>query len=288
VTGEPFEREAIDSFASKAEWDATAAELVSIMLDRWELRPGEPFDAGVAGATLAVTTPEGEPAVLKVGYPHWEAVFEAVGLAAYGHRLAPRILREDPWTWSLLLERVEPGDPVSILAPADALVAASRLHVELSRVSIPDGVPALAEVIASYLTPARALATEPEVAAALDELSRLSLEPAPTMLLHGDFNPGNVLLSANGLRVIDPKPFAGDPAFDLWPLLEQVGTPSAASLDLVARTTGYPRDRIVRWAYARAGLNVTWFLDDVDEPPDTERAALELERMRFWRSLSES
>ena len=72
----------------------------------------------------------------------------------------------------------------------------------------------------------------------------------------------------------------------LWPLLEQVGTPSVASLELVARTTGYPIERIARWAHARAGLNVTWYLDDADEPPDLAQAAIALERLRFWRSLS--
>jgi streptomycin 6-kinase len=41
------------------------------------------------------------------------------------------------------------------------------------------------------------------------------------VLLHGDFNPGNVLAGRTGTWVaIDPKPMIGDPAYDLWPLLE--------------------------------------------------------------------
>jgi streptomycin 6-kinase len=288
MTGVPFELSVTESFASKAAWDATTLELVATMLERWNLTAGTAFEGGVAASVLAVTTADGEPAVLKVGYPHWEAEFEAVGLDAYGAELAPRVLRQDAWTWSLLIERVEPGIPLpqTTLAPDAALTAAARLHRRLSTVVVPEGVPTVAEVVESYLRPARSLATDPLVSEALDQLERLSTEPAPTMLLHGDFNPGNILTSGGGFRVIDPKPLVGDPAFDLWPLLEQVGAPSAESLSLVARLTGYPRDRIVRWCFARAGLNVTWLLDDADEPPDAALAEIALERVRFWKELS--
>ena len=288
MTGAPFEIDVARGYASKSAWDATAAELVATMLDRWHLTPGEPLVGGVAAAVLAVETHDGHPAVLKVGYPHWEATHEAVGLESYGAPLAPRVLRQDAWTWSLLLERVSPGVALrdSALRVDVALRTAAHLHRRLADADVPDSVPALGEVVASYLAPARALADDPLVVDALDELERLAADPAPSMLLHGDYNPGNILSSGDGWKVIDPKPIVGDPAFDLWPLLEQVGHPSRASLELVARTTGYPIDRLARWAHARAGLNVTWFLDDVDEPPDTMMAAAAVDRMRFWRDLS--
>ena len=290
MTAVPFERSVTDSFASKAAWDATTLELVATMLDRWDLTAVAAYEGGVAASVLSVTTADGEPAVLKVGYPHWEAIYEAVGLAAYGAALAPRVLRQDAWTWSLLLERVEPGIQLSktALTPDAALEASARLHTRLAAAVVPEGVPTVAEVVASYLRPARALAADPLVREALDELDRLSTEAAPAMLLHGDYNPGNILTSGVGWRTIDPKPLVGDPAFDLWPLLEQVGTPSEASLALVARVTGYPSDRIARWAFARAGLNVAWFLDDADEPSNVALAAAELDRVRFWRRLSEA
>ena len=289
MTGVPFERSVTEAFASKAAWDATTLELVATMLDRWHLTAGAAFEGGVAASVIAVTTSDGTPAVLKVGYPHWEAIYEAVGLDAYGAELAPRVLRQDAWTWSLLIESVEPGIQLSktTLAPDAALTAAARLHRRLAASPVPEGVPTLAEVVESYLRPARVLANDPLVSRALDELDRLSTDSAPTMLLHGDFNPGNILTSGAGFRVIDPKPLVGDPAFDLWPLLEQVGVPSEASLALLARITGYPPDRIARWCFARAGLNVTWLLDDVDEPPNLALADAALERVRFWAGLSE-
>jgi len=288
MTAVPFERSVTESFASKSAWDATSFELVATILDRWHLSAGTAFEGGVAASVLSVTTSDGTPAVLKVGYPHWEAIYEAVGLDAYGAELAPRVLRQDAWTWSLLLEKIEPGIQLSMasLAPDAALMAASRLHRRLAAAPVPEGVPSVAEVVESYLRPARALARDRLVSKALDEMDRLSAEAAPAMLLHGDFNPGNILTSGAGFRVIDPKPLVGDPAFDLWPLLEQVGTPTAYSVALVGRLTGYSPDRIARWCTARAGLNVTWLLDDVDEPPDLALADIALERLRFWAGLS--
>ncbi len=58
---------------------------------------------------LQVTTADGTSAVLKVGFPHFEGVWEAVGLERWGPDLAPEVLRQDPWTWSLLLEQLRPG-----------------------------------------------------------------------------------------------------------------------------------------------------------------------------------
>ena len=44
--------------------------------------------------------------------------------------------------------------------------------------------------------------------------------------MHGDLNPGNLLAAGGGRWLaIDPKPMRGDPAYDLWPLLEQVDDP---------------------------------------------------------------
>lgn len=289
MTGVPFETSVAEETSSKTSWDAGVHDLVSTMLDRWHLTAGEAFEGGVAAAVLSVTTSDGAPAVLKVGFPHWEAVYEAVGLDAYGPGLAPAVLRQDAWTWSLLLEQVAPGTSLGAVAlrSDDALTIAARLHSRLAAVEIPDGVWSLDEVVASYLTRARSLSPDAGVDAALDELERLSKEPSDRMLLHGDFNPGNILASENGWRVIDPKPIVGDPAFDLWPLLEQVGGATRHTVELVARETGYDPERIARWGYARAGLNVTWMLD-IDESPRRELVAGAQEWLEIWRRLSGS
>lgn len=61
---------------------------------------------------------------------HVEAISEMVGLEAPGSELAPEWLRQGPWTWSLLMEDVQPGVPLSRdpMAPRNALTVPSTDH----------------------------------------------------------------------------------------------------------------------------------------------------------------
>jgi streptomycin 6-kinase len=88
------------------------------------------------------------------------------------------------------------------------------------------------------------------------------------VLLHGDFNPGNVLFCGDGQRAaIDPKPMIGDPAYDPWPLLEQFDDPFAypdrvrllrSRLDLIADQLSLDAQRIALWAVARRVETALW------------------------------
>ena len=298
----PFEASAIDSYPSRAAWDSAAAELVGVMLDRWHLTAGQPFVGGEAASVLRVARADGSSAVLKVGFPHVEAIWEAVGLEGWGARLAPAVLDQDPWTWSLLLEDVQPGIPLlRYRVPAeDALRSAGRLYEVTSTRQIPDGLPTLQDSMRPVLDKAVSRlrqhvpllgANGGVLEAGLEELSRL-LDISPReSFLHGDFNPGNIISSDRGWRVIDPKPMRGDAAFDLWPLVTQLGDPFGAprpeevlarQLRQVCAMTDVDLDRAARWAFARAALNVSWFLDDQDG-----RAALgALREATAWRAVS--
>ncbi|MBU1588999.1 MAG: aminoglycoside phosphotransferase family protein, partial [Actinobacteria bacterium] len=224
----PFEETAIDAYPSKAAWDAAAAELVSTMLRRWNLTAGEAFVGGEAASVLRVTTDDGGTAVLKVGFPHVEGIWEAVALEGWGPALAPRVLRQDAWTWALLLEDVRPGIPLlRYQVPAqDALRSAARLYEVTSTRQIPERLPRLQESMRPFLDKALSrlrqhlplLGENGGVLEAGLETFAALLEISPRdSFLHGDYNPGNVISSDRGWRVIDPKPMRGDAAFDLWP-----------------------------------------------------------------------
>ncbi len=298
----PFEETAIDAYPSKAAWDAAAAELVSTMLKRWNLTAGEAFVGGEAASVLRVTTDDGGTAVLKVGYPHVEGIWEAVALEGWGPALAPRVLRQDAWTWALLLEDVRPGIPLlRYQVPAqDALRSAARLYEVTSTRQIPEGLPRLQESMRPFLDKALSrlrqhlplLGENGGVLEAGLETFAAMLEISPRdSFLHGDYNPGNVISSDRGWRVIDPKPMRGDAAFDLWPLVSQLGSPwsqahpetvLADQLRLVTGITDADYDRAARWGFARAALNVSWFLDEQDG-----RAALAaLREARSWQRVS--
>jgi streptomycin 6-kinase len=298
---EPFETAPIEAYPTLSAWMAESSDIVHRMLDRWELVPGDAFIGGISGAVIAVTTAEGEQAVLKVGYPHEEAMWEAVGLGAFPEGAAPAVLRQDSWTWSLLLERVVPGIPLNHagLAPAEALRIGGSLHAALGAGAGDARIPTLATAMHEYSRTAierlpgqsktlDALGVRDFVHSAVELLESLASSGDERSLLHGDFNPGNILLGADDQwRVVDPKPLLGDPCYDLWPLVSQVGAPYEAAdvagtlayqLTIAADAAGVDRERAALWAFARTGLNVSWYLED-GMPAQAEREAAAL---RAW------
>lgn len=291
----PFESAVIDQYADRAAWDAEAAGLVARMLERWELTSLEAFTGGEAGSALLVRQADGTPAVLKLGFPHLESIWEPVALDAWSP-MTPAILRQDGWTWALLLEQVVPGTPLSRaeLDPLEAVAIGARRHAELTAVAPPAGIPTLAEYVGHMAELAVAqlpdwkhafgrVGSQELVERALEELTELAGTPDRELLLHGDYNPGNLLAADDGSwRVIDPNPMVGDPAFDPWPLIEQLGAPwkqQHPDVVLLRNATvacdlaGIDRDRLLRWAFARTGLNVTWYLEDGEQQHAADEVA---------------
>lgn len=301
----PFESAPIEAYPSLDAWSAEAPGILARSLRRWNLTAGAPFVGGVAASVLAVRTHTGTPAVLKVGYPHAEAIWEAVGLGAFPEGSAALVLDQDAWTWALLLSTIWPGTPLgaSDLDTSEALRLGGELHLRLTSAVAPARMPTLVEAMGDYARTARARLPEQGmqldrfgvrglVERAVDELEELAESGASLALLHGDFNPGNILLDNDGRwRVIDPKPLVGDPAYDLWPLVSQLGHPYEAAnpravlaeqLSIAADAAEVDRTRAARWAFARTGLNVSWYLAE-REPGRAEREASAL---IAWASVS--
>jgi streptomycin 6-kinase len=293
---------AIDAYPSKSAWDASAAELVATMLARWNLTPGQAFVGGEAASVIRVTTADGTTAVLKLGFPHVEAIWEAVALEGWGPELAPRVLRQDAWTWALLLEDLQPGIPLlRYRVPAkDALRSAAKLYAALSTRDVPAGIPRLEESMRPFHDKAVSRLRQHlpllgenggVLEAGLEALATLLDSPRGDAFLHGDYNPGNIVSSDKGWRAIDPKPMCGDAAFDMWPLVSQLGSPwadehperiLASQLRLVAGIADIDPQRAAHWGFARAALNISWFLDDQDA-----RAALAAMReAKAWQAVS--
>lgn len=297
----------MESFPSLEEWTAAAPEIVGRMLHRWQLTPGDAFVGGANGSTLRVTRPDGGNAVLKVAFPHEEGKWEAVGLEAFPAQLRPAVLAQDPWTWSMLLAEITPGRSLAASLgasdPRAALAAAGRLHLALTASPVPDALPRLADAMRDYAVQARdrlpqqyqellGLDVQGLVVAAIDELAALATTGPAHALLHGDFNPGNILDAGAGNWVaIDPKPLVGDAAYDLWPLVSQVGLPFAMAepqrrlaeyLAIAADAAEVDVGRAARWGWARAGLNVSWLLAE----GNADAAAAEARALRAWAAVS--
>lgn len=95
------------------------------------------------------------------------------------------------------------------------------------------------------------------------------------VVVHGDFNPGNLLAARRApWLAIDAKPMTGDPAFDPWPLIEQVDGPFTQPdphrtltrrSALVADALGEDVARVRAWAVARHVEYVLWSVDEDDD-----------------------
>src|SRR3954471_4392747 len=99
-------------------WLSRLADTVRGLADRWDLSVGTPFEPGGTTAWVAPARDRsGRDLVLKVGWAHDEAEQEADGLRAWrGHGtvLLYNWCRLEQ-TNALLLERCQPGGPLSIV-----------------------------------------------------------------------------------------------------------------------------------------------------------------------------
>lgn len=266
---------------TEQDWRASVPRLLARAVERWDLRPGEPYVGGSVSHVVPVRLPDGGDAVLKLSLPHREAEHEAAALAWWDGAGAVRLLAADPDDpFVLLLERCTPG---TRLVERDDLPAEERLRTvgglltRLWATSVPSAAPfeSVADVTAEWAalaeTRMRELAPPFDpglVRRGTDLLRTLPRDAARSVVVHGDANPGNVLAAVREpWLVIDPKPMVGDPAYDLCPVLVQVDDPFRAAdpqpavrhrVAVLAGATGEPADRIAAWCTARLVESALW------------------------------
>jgi len=225
---------------------------------------------------VAATCADGTPAVLKQNPPDAvESDHEALALALWDGEGAVRLLAHDPARRALLLERCLPGDALLHRAGDDeAGDVVAGLLLRLWRPPPPghplvrpaDAAPGWSRRIAEHWERAgrpfeRALVDRAQ--AALRELTAPGGASAPEVVLHQDLHAANVLRAEREpWLVIDPKPLAGDPAFDFASLLrdrrpELARDPEAPRrvrrrVARLCAATGQDRERVRGWGVAHA------------------------------------
>ncbi|WP_030104000.1 aminoglycoside phosphotransferase family protein [Actinoalloteichus caeruleus] len=257
-------------------WLAGLPDRVDRLRRRWGLVLGAPLRGGTSSWVAPARRPDGTEAVLKVTWPHPEASAEPDALRRWAGRAAVRLLDVAGDDNALLLERVRPATPLAAaeeIPPARRLELAAEVVAELW--SVPVGgvaVPGLAAVCAGWaeVTAARAGTPGADLDAGLvrrgvELLRELPSSADRAVLLHGDLNPGNLLAARRRpWLAIDPKPVLGDPAYELWPLVEQVDDPRdrpsvlASRFRLLADVLGLDPARVAAWALARTVEGALW------------------------------
>ncbi|MFF2045226.1 aminoglycoside phosphotransferase family protein [Kitasatospora sp. NPDC058170] len=265
-------------------WAAGLPLLTEELMDRWALRPDGSPAHGMVALVLPVLRADGTPAVLKLQPVDEETAGEPTALRTWDGRSAVRLLDQDQVSGAMLLERLDPDR--SLLAVPDgtaALRILAELLADLTAHPAPPGLRRLSDLadellgdtpegLAELADPAdrRLLA---DCAAALREVRG---EPGDR-LLHWDLHYGNVLAPPGPdprapWLAIDPKPLAGDPAFELLPALRNRWSDLAATgdvpralrhrFDLMTDTLVLDRSRATAWTLARVLQNALWDIED--------------------------
>jgi streptomycin 6-kinase len=249
-------------------WLAGLPTLVARIAAEWRLEVGAPFLPGGMTAWVAPARDDaGADLVLKVGWPHPEAAHEADGLRAWDGAGAIRVYRADKRAKAtlLLLERCRPGTQLRA-EPAEQhdLVIAGLLRRLWVQPRKGHGFRPLADMCDYWASrydersPAERSCLEPRLAnEGIRLLRALPRRGGDPVLLHTDLHAGNVLAAERERWLaIDPKPYVGDPAYDVTQhIFNQVfieGADAAAVAARMALLLDLDRDRILRWLFARA------------------------------------
>ncbi|MFI0983347.1 aminoglycoside phosphotransferase family protein [Streptomyces sp. NPDC021093] len=255
-------------------------------LARWDLRRDGPALHGAAALVLPVVREDRTPAVLKLQLRDEESEGEAPALRAWaGRRGVVALLDADDRDGTLLLERLDESRSLGGLP--DAMAGVQVIAESLARLTAdpaPPGIRRLGDIAAGLLDDAPELLPEladPEQRRLLERCAAAVREVAGEpgdRLLHWDLHEENVLAPREGSPrsepwvVIDPKPLAGDPGFDLFPAIKNrfEADQVLRRFDLMSEVLGLERERAAAWTLGRVLQDCLWELEDgEDRMPDT-------------------
>ncbi len=249
-----------------AAWLAGLPARTESCLTRWGLTVDGPLLHGVCALVVPVRR-GGEPAMLKVTWPHEEARHEALALSMWDGDGAVRLLAHDPAAWALLLERLDPHTSLRHVPIASALSVVTGLLRRLDRPA-PAGLRHMRDNATRWVRELPAENTgfvPPELVDQAVGYCRELARRAGDHLVNEDLHYDNVLRATREpWLVIDPKPIAGDREFGLIPLLwnrfDEVA--SVGGLPAIVDAAGLDLELARKWTFVRAVDN--W----LDSGPD--------------------
>jgi streptomycin 6-kinase len=255
------------------EWLCGLPREVADRASHWSLSVGKPFEpGGQCSWTAPATGPTGTALVLKLGFRFGggEERDEAAGLQAWDGRGAVRLhaSRDSDSCYGLLLERCEPGTPLARVLPEpeqDGVVAGllRRLWTQPHEAC---AFRPLAQMCAAWADEFEARYAAAPVADRIDPgLARAGMAlfrelpgtSASQALLCTDLHADNILAARREpWLVIDPKPYAGDPAYDVLQHMlnceDRLAANPGALADRMAQLAGLDPGRVRLWLFARS------------------------------------
>jgi streptomycin 6-kinase len=253
-------------------WIGDLPAIVAGLADRWSLRVSEPFQPGGQCAWVAPATGrDGADLVLKVCFKFSgdEERDEAAGLRIWDGNgtVLLHAAHESESASALLIERCRPGTPLgtTLPEPEQDLVVAGLLARLWARQAGEYPFRPLAEMCALWADEFEREYARADAATRLDPglattgiavFRELPASADREVLLCTDLHGENILAARREpWLVIDPKPYVGDPAYDvLQHMLNCEGRLATDPGGLAARMgelAGVDANRVRLWLFAR-------------------------------------
>jgi streptomycin 6-kinase len=247
------------------------------VMTEWQLRPdGRPRQA-LNAHVVPVRTADGRPAVLKLGFPHEEAVHEHIGLQHWHGNGAVELLRADPRRWAMLLERLHADEDLTAVPDLEACEIVAGLYAQLHLPALPQLRPLstyvdqwterLAQLPADAMVPRRLVDQAVSLGRAF-----VADPGTDARMIHGDLHYENVLAAdREPWLAIDPKPMNGDPHYEVMPMLGNRWEEVLAGGDVrdsvrrrfhtLVDVAGLDEERARDWVVVREMHNALWVVE---------------------------
>ena len=252
-------------------WLADAVERAEELFDAWALEPEQVLSGGSESLCVKCTGADGDT-VLKLPASVPGGADEIAALHAWDGDGAARVLREQPEHSVMLMDFLGWVGRGSYTLP-EVLDLADRLHRPgPTSFRFQTLGPNLARRVA-WARDRFAEVADDEALADVDLaeklLSVLVDDPADgdPVLLHGDLQPKNLIVSDAGLVVVDPLPAVGPALFDV--ALYVVKCPhdhalTSCQAEVLALRPDLDADRLQRWCWALSVLESRPYLGDLN------------------------
>lgn len=230
-------------------WTQAAVDTVHRLCAEWDLEIIGPLTGGALSLVLEVKDPNKKSWVLKIPATSDMGQLEVDALGLWTSGTGPEVHRIDLTSGAWLMDYLE---------TQSGEINAFHAHVLADILHLPDigmaRFPLLDDAVQWRITSAYGRKDRGAHPAAehLDEavatLSSLMSTTSGTVLLHGDYQAKNILLTPAGPRAIDPMPCRGDRDFDLA-LWVATSNHSADTATAAAHLSADP-SRFAAWAWA--------------------------------------
>ena len=276
-----FEQTIIDMYGDRGRtWLASLPSTIAQLAGKWQIKEIQPLP-NLSYNYVVSGVRHGIPVILKIMNPECfvssAVAREAAVLAALSGPCV-KVLFQDDSLSALLLERLLPGTMLKELFPEQDMQAITITST-------------IIKAFECCQNPAPLFLPVGDILMVLDKdwpgiqhhlmkarVLRVSLLATTTtqVLLHGDLHHENILLHGDTWRVIDPKGFVGDPAYECGayirnPFPEILACPDMLTIiqkriKMFAHLLDLNERRIAQWTYVQAVVAACWAIEDHLDP----------------------